>query len=176
MSSSSVTLPVIAGLAVGIGFVLVFSIFMNVSKLQEPTPAVSVSTSHQQQQEMLERGNIAMGFDQDKIMHHFMSTSTGGQIMIVALDSSGEETINQIKAHVADIQREFSQGNFTKPFFIHDQQVPGTDVMEAKKDLIKYSIKSLNNGSTLVLTTDDGELLQAIHQFMEYQGKEHQGH
>jgi hypothetical protein len=77
---------------------------------------------------------------------------------------------------VVDIQREFSQGNFTKPFFIHDQQVLGTDVMAEKKDLIKYSVNELGNGATLVLTTDDGELLRAIQQFMEFQGQEHHGH
>lgn len=172
------TLPVIAGLAVGIGFVVVFSVFVNVgSKPQsEPAPAVSISTSNQQQQEMLERGNIAMGFDQNKIMHYFMATETGGQIMIVALDGNDKETIGQIKAHVVEIQEEFSQGNFTKPFFIHDQDVPGTDVMKEKRDLIKYSVKELHNGTTLVLTTDDSELLHAIQQFMEFQGSEHMGH
>lgn len=128
------------------------------------------------QSAMLARGDIAMGFDQDKIMHHFMATSTGGQIMIVALDSNDNETISQIKAHVADIQQEFSQGNFTKPFFIHAQEVPGTDVMAEKKDLIKYSVQDLDNGAMLVLSTDDSELLQAIQEFMAFQGSEHQGH
>jgi hypothetical protein len=47
-----------------------------------------------------------------------------------------------------DIQKEFSEGNFTKPFFIHAQQVPGSKVMSEKKDLIKYSILQMKNGST----------------------------
>jgi hypothetical protein len=172
------TLPVITGLAVGVGFVVAFSVFMNVGSepQSEPAPAVSVSTSNQQQQEMLERGNIAMSFDQKKIMHHFMAAPTGGQIMIVASDSNDQETIIRIKTHVVDIQEEFSQGNFTKPFFIHDQEVPGTKVMIEKKDLIKYSIKERDNGATLVLTTDDRELLRAIQQFMEFQGSQHTGH
>ncbi|HKZ62190.1 MAG TPA: hypothetical protein VJZ68_07240 [Nitrososphaera sp.] len=125
---------------------------------------------------MLARGDVAMGFDKDKIMHHFMSTSTGGRIMIVALNSSDTQTILQIKDHVADIEKEFSEGNFTKPFFIHDQQVPGTDVMAEKKDLIRYSVEQLSEGAVLTLTTDDAELIQAIQQFMQFQGQEHQGH
>ena len=74
---------------------------------------------------MLARGNIAMGFNQSKIMHHFIATPTGGEIMIVALNSDND-TIKQIRNHVLDIQNEFSQGNFTKPFFIHASrfQVP----------------------------------------------------
>lgn len=142
----------------------------------EDSVTVSENRTSGDQAAMLERGNTAMGFDQYKIMHHFMATPTGGQIMIVALDSNDSETISQIKAHVTDIQYEFSQGNFTKPFFIHAQEVPGTKVMEEKKDLIEYSIEELDNGATLVLTTDDSELLQAIQQFMEFQGSEHQGH
>jgi hypothetical protein len=133
-------------------------------------------TNNDDRSAMLARGNIAMGFDQNKIMHHFMATPTGGQIMVVALDSNDNETISQIKSHIVDIQQEFSQGNFTKPFFIHAQDVPGTKVMAEKKNLIKYSIKELDNGAALVLTTDDSELLQAIQQFMEFQGSEHHGH
>jgi hypothetical protein len=161
----------------GIAFVLIFSFVMNGStsagfgKLSSSPPA-----SNSSQEAMLERGNVAMGFDQNKIMHHFMSTSTGGKIMIIALDGNDSETIVQINQHVIDIQEEFSQGNFTKPFFIHDQQVPGTDVMAEKKDLIRYSTQQLDNGAVLVLTTDDKELLNAIQQFMNFQGKEHMGH
>jgi hypothetical protein len=82
---------------------------------------------------MIERGNIAMGFNQNKIMHHFIATTTGAEIMIVALNSSDSDTTKQIRNRVADIQKEFSEGNFTKPFFIHAQQVPGTKLMTEKK-------------------------------------------
>ena len=61
---------------------------------------------------MIERGNIAMGFNQNKITHHFIATPTGGEIMIVALNSSDSDTTKQIRNHVADIQNEFSKGNF----------------------------------------------------------------
>jgi hypothetical protein len=125
---------------------------------------------------MLERGNVAMGFDQMKIHHQFMATSTGGEIMIMSTNTTDTQTINEIKSHVKDIQYEFSQGNFSKPFYIHDQVVPGTDVMTAKKDLIQYSIKDLDGGSALILTTNDTELLNAIQQFMNFQSSQHMGH
>jgi hypothetical protein len=75
-----------------------------------------------------------------------------------------------------DIQREFSQGNFAKPFFIHARQVPGTKVMSEKKDLIKYSIVNIKNGSALVLTTTDKQLIDAIGQFVMFQATAHSGH
>jgi hypothetical protein len=48
--------------------------------------------------------------------------------------------------------------------------------MSEKKDLIEYSINEIDNGSTLVLETKDKELVDAIHQFMIFQGTEHLGH
>ena len=125
---------------------------------------------------MTERGDIAMGFDQTKIMHHFSDTTTGGEIRIIALDVSDTKTISEIRSHVEDIRHEFSQGNFAKPFFIHDQIVPGTQIMTEKKDLIQYSTKQIEDGDILVLTTNDTELLDAIKQFMEYQSSQHVGH
>ncbi len=125
---------------------------------------------------MLERGNMVMGFNQTMIHHHFMSTATGGEIMIMSTNQSDIKTINEIRSHVKEIQYEFSAGNFTKPFYIHAQIVPGTNVMTAKKDLINYSIKDIDGGSILVLTTNDTQLLDAIQQFMNFQSSQHMGH
>ena len=134
------------------------------------------TTEISNQTAMLERGNVAMGFNQTKIHHHFMSTTTGGEIMIMSENMSDLQTINEIKSHVKDIQYEFSQGNFTKPLYIHDQIVPGTDIMTAKKNLINYSIKDIDGGSVLILTTNDTQLLNAIQQFMNFQSSQHIGH
>jgi hypothetical protein len=75
-----------------------------------------------------------------------------------------------------DIQKDFTKSNFSKPFFIHAEEVPGTKVMTEKKDLIKYSIQNLGNGAILILDTRDDEVINAIHHFMNYQGSQHHGH
>jgi len=125
---------------------------------------------------MLERGDIGMGFNQMAIHHHFAATPTGGEIIIMSTNMSDTATIREIRSHVRDIQREFSEGNFTRPFYIHAEQVPGTDVMAAKKDLIRYSIRDIDGGSVLTLTTNDTGLVAAIQQFMEFQSAQHMGH
>ena len=107
-----------------------------------------------------------MGFDQNKIKHNFTATEDGGKITITSLNANDTSTINQIKEHIKNIQNDFSNGNFTRPFFIHAQEVPGTKIMSEKRDLIKYSINELTNGSELVLNTTDKELVYAIHQFI----------
>jgi hypothetical protein len=121
------------------------------------------------------RGNIAMGFNQNNVVHRFLGTPVGGEIIITALNGSDRQTINQIKSHITEIQKEFSEGNFTKPFFIHAQEVPGTRVMSEKKELIKYEVLEMYNGSRLLLTTNDKVLIDAINRFMEFQAREHQG-
>ena len=137
---------------------------------------ITNTTAGFNQTAMLERGNIAMGFNQSMIHHHFMSTTTGGEIMIMSENMSDVQTITAIQNHVRDIRYQFSQGNFTKPFYIHAQIVPGTDIMTAKKDLINYSIKDIDGGSVLILTTNDTQLLNAIQQFMNFQSSQHMGH
>lgn len=136
----------------------------------------SLSSSSPTTMSMMERGDIAMGFNQNKIAHDFRSTPTGGEIMITALNPNEIETVEQIKSHTLDIQKEFLSGNFTKPFFIHAEEVPGTKVMTEKKNLIKYSIQNLADGMTLILDTRDDHVINAIHEFMNYQGSQHQGH
>ncbi len=147
----------------------------------------SVSMNHSQmnhmgmnmnmnQTEMMKRGEIGMGFNQTKISHQFVITPNGGKIIVTALVNNDTQTIGQIKNHINDIQKLFSEGNFTIPFFVHAQEVPGTDVMKNKKDLIDYSIVELKNGSSLILTTNDKDVVDAISQFMKFQTAEHKGH
>lgn len=56
---------------------------------------------------MMERGNIAMGFDQSKIAHRFIATSDGGKIVETALNSTDRQTIKEIKNHLVEIQESF---------------------------------------------------------------------
>jgi hypothetical protein len=147
---------------------------INSSKPTGATTTMNMNSSSMYS--MLQRGNIAMGFNQSKIMHNFIATPTVGEIMIVAQNSNDNNTIKQIKNHVVNIQKDFSEGNFTKPFFIHAQQIPGTKLMAERKDLIIYKIRQINNGSILLINTNDKQLLLAIHQFIAFQSTQHSGH
>ena len=135
-----------------------------------------MSSMNMNHMDMMKRGDIGMGFNQSKISHQFVITPNGGKIIVTALDNNDNQTITQIKDHIKEIQKLFSEGNFTIPFFVHAQVVPGTDVMTKKKDLIDYSIVDMKNGSSLILTTNDKEVVDAINQFMKFQATEHTGH
>jgi hypothetical protein len=168
MITMSGALPVVCGCSIYL--VMIFTSFVNASN------DVNSSSMNMTMMKMMEGENIAMGFNQSKIAHQFIATPVGGKIVVMSLNGSDIQTIGQIKNHVSDIQKEFSEGNFTKPFLIHAQEVPGTKVMSEKKELIKFDIMEMNNGSGLILTTNDKELVDAINQFMEFQSKEHHGH
>lgn len=169
-------IPIVVGMVIFIIIVATLYFTQTGSKINTVSENSSNITTSFNQTVMLERGNVAMGFNQTKIHHHFMATTTGGEIMIMSTNTTDTQTINEIRSHVKDIQYEFSQGNFSKPFYIHAQVVPGTEVMTVKKDLIQYSIKDMDGGSILILTTNDTELLDAIQKFMNFQSSQHMGH
>jgi len=169
-------IPIVGGAVILVIIVTTIYFVQTGSKINTISETTSNVTNDFNQTAMLERGDKAMGFNQSKIHHHFMATSTGGEIMIMSTNMSDTQTINEIRTHVKDIEYEFSQGNFTKPFYIHAQIVPGTNIMTSKNDLIQYSIKDVEGGSVLILTTNDTELLGAIQQFMNFQSSQHMNH
>jgi hypothetical protein len=147
MITMSGALPMVCGCSIYL--VMIYTSFASASS------DVNSSSMNMTMMKMMERGNIAMGFNQSKVAHQFIATPDGGRIVVTALNNSDSQTIKELKNHITDIQKEFSEGNFTKPFFIHAQEVPGTEVMTEKKHLIRYNILEMNNGSTLLLTTND---------------------
>ena len=151
-------------------------IYAQESSLDSLQNGLSQSVNSHNMTQMMQRGNLAMGFDQTKIAHEFSPTEDGGQIKIIALDENDNQTISQIKSHTRDIQKDFADGNFTKPFFIHAESVPGTDAMTQNKDQIQYKIQDLKNGSILLLITNNTSLINSINEFMAYQSTEHKGH
>ena len=118
---------------------------------------------------------MAMGVDQYTSTHHFEATSTGGRIELQrdSVDSLG---IAQIRAHMKLIQHAFQAGDFSTPAFVHMRDMPGTDVMKAKKDFITYTSADLPRGGEVRIATNDADALAAIKQFMAAQQMDHRAH
>ncbi|MFN8653066.1 MAG: hypothetical protein U0133_14275 [Gemmatimonadales bacterium] len=119
-----------------------------------------------------ERGGVYMGVDQDQSAHRFDSFADGGRIELLSTTGDSAD-VAAIRRHFAMIAEQFRQGDFRTPFAVHDETVPGTDVMQAKRAAIRYEIESLPRGAALRLRTGDKDAIAAIHTFMEYQRKEH---
>lgn len=113
-----------------------------------------------------------MGVDQSTSVHQFDALPDGGRIELQrAVDDSAG--VAQIRAHLREIAAAFKRGDFSIPGFVHQQQVPGTAVMAAKRDVITYAERDLPRGGEVRITTKDPEAIAAIHEFMAFQRQGH---
>lgn len=137
--------------------------------------AVLAAPEQQHRAGMDHRGHEAMGFDQAKAAHSFTTTADGGLIAIDAKDASDRTTIDRIRTHLAGVSKLFKAGDFSKPLFIHAQTPPGTDVMKALKKELDYRYEETKLGGKLTIKSAHREAVAAVHRFLEFQKKEHEG-
>ena len=119
-----------------------------------------------------QRGQVAMGVDQYTSTHKFDDLTDGGRIELQR-DAKDPRDIATIRAHLRDVMAAFQKGDFAVPGFVHAQEVPGTKVMAAKKNMIRYAYSDLPQGGQIRLTTSDPAALRAIHEFMAFQRMDH---
>jgi len=131
------------------------------------------SMTQKQMEEMNMRGDKAMGFDHLKTTHHFLLANDGGSIQVEANDPKDNESRDQIRRHLRHIAMMFSEGNFDVPMLIHEKTPPGSDVMQKLKADINYKYKELERGASIQISTNNAAALQAIHDFLRFQIKEH---
>lgn len=118
------------------------------------------------------RGRSAMGVDQYTSAHRFEALPNGGRIELQreTEDSAG---IEQIRKHLKEITVAFQAGDFRTPAFVHAMKVPGTDVMAAKKGMIRYEFRDLPRGGEVRIVTTDPEAVRAVHDFLAFQRTDH---
>jgi hypothetical protein len=146
-----------------------FAMIASACSAQTGKPATANDSSFAQMQQ---RGHMAMGVDQYTSQHKFDITSTGGRIELQRADDDSLD-IAQIRAHMRLIQHAFAAGDFSTPAFVHNKQMPGTDVMARKSALIAYTYADLPRGAEVRITTSDPEALKAIADFLNAQRMEH---
>lgn len=113
-----------------------------------------------------------MGVDQYTSTHHFESLPDGGRIELQR-DVTDTADVGQIRRHLQEITQAFEHGDFRIPGLVHDQAVPGTAVMGARRDRIRFEFRELPRGGEVRLTSSDPEALAAIHEFLAFQRQEH---
>ena len=79
-----------------------------------------------------------------------------------------------IQMHLQHAAGMFSEGNFSVPHFVHDQAPPGVETMKKLKSAIHYGPETMDNGGRIKIETASPEALSAIHQFLQFQIKDHQ--
>ncbi|MCB0088413.1 MAG: hypothetical protein KDE54_10915 [Caldilineaceae bacterium] len=128
------------------------------------------------QVEVATQGAEVMPFDLDKTTHIFEKLDNGGLQQVIVDEPGDTEQIALIRQHLAEEAERFAQGNFHDPSMIHGEAMPGLHelVMGAAKIHIEYS--EIAEGGQILYTTDDTELVDAIHAWFDAQVSDHGAH
>lgn len=122
---------------------------------------------------MQDRGRQVMGVNQYTSAHVFEDLPDGGRVVLDRADGADTAAITTIRAHMRDIATAFRSGDFTKPFQVHAQTVPGTAVMSARRDAISYELIDRPRGGEVRIRSSDPAAVAAIHEFLEFQRSAH---
>jgi len=127
---------------------------------------------------MQTRGAHAMGVDQYTSAHVFEDLPDGGRVVLERDDLADSAAIATIRVHMREIAASFRAGDFTKPFQVHAQTVPGTAVMGERRAAISYVPIDRARGGEVRITSRDSTAVRAIHEFLAFQRAQHhaEGH
>ena len=140
---------------------------------QVPATQTVQSPETSSQHDMEHHGEDVMGFSQTKTAHHFFLTKDGGVIEVTAKDPKDTVSQNQIRMHLPHIATAFASGDFTDPMEVHDQTPPGVPTMKRLKAQIQYKYEETNTGGRVLIHTDNTKAIEAIHDFLRFQIREH---
>ena len=119
-----------------------------------------------------QRGAGTMGVDQYASRHQFEDTRDGGRIEL-QMREADSAAVAQIRAHLRQIRQDFTEGRFSTPAATHAMEVPGTTVMAARKDRIRYEYRDLPQGGEVRIRSTDPEAIAAIREFLAFQRADH---
>jgi hypothetical protein len=127
----------------------------------------------QKDAELKRRGAEAMGFDQNKTTHHFRLSKAGGAIEVMANDPADDVSRDQIRAHLKTIAGQFAAGDFGKPLATHGELPPGARTMQERRSALTFTYEALAAGARVWITGSDAKSIDAVHEFLRYQIREH---
>ncbi len=122
---------------------------------------------------MQSRGAHVMGVDQYTSAHVFEDLPDGGRVVLERDDPADTAAIAAIRRHLREIAASFRAGDFTKPFQVHAQTVPGTAVMRDRRAAISYLPVDRPRGGEVRITSRDSAAVGAIHAFLAFQREQH---
>jgi hypothetical protein len=128
------------------------------------------------QAEVALRGAEVMPFDLEATTHRFESTETGLVQTVTVDDPGDDEQIASIRDHLEEEEGRFARGDFDDPATIHGQDMPGLAELRAGAGSIDIRFETRDDGARLIYTTDDPELIDALHRWGDAQVSDHGDH
>src|SRR6266540_5252216 len=174
MTSSNIRLPkllrsrvVVAALSAGTAILATLGVLSISGWLSLAVPS--------RQAQIHESGAQVMPFELSKTTHIFTMTQTGGVQQVIAKDAGDAAQIALIQQHLQQEATQFRTGNFSDPARLHGEEMPGLSDLKAGATRIRVEYAALPNGAQLTYTTDDLQLITALHQWFGAQLSDH-GH
>jgi hypothetical protein len=126
--------------------------------------------------EVAERGAEVMPFDLEATTHRFESTETGLVQTVTVDDPRDREQIALIREHLEEEAGRFAQGDLGDPATIHGHDMPGLAELRDGAANIDIRFESRDDGARLIYTTDDPDLIEALHHWGVAQVSDHGDH
>lgn len=127
----------------------------------------------EQQADVADRGAQVMPFDLDATTHVFTKTDDGGVQVVTADDPADAVQVGLIREHLIDERANFARGDFDDPAQIHGHDMPGVAELAAGYADIVVSYAERPDGAQLTYTTDEPQLVDAIHAWFDRQLMDH---
>ncbi len=127
------------------------------------------------QEAVAERGAAVMNFDLDRSTHVFEKQEDGG-LQRVYSDDGDTAQVALIRAHLQEIAGKFSAGNFHEPATIHGHDMPGLHALAMGHERIEITYSEIESGGQIVYTSEEADLVGAIHEWFDAQLSDHGSH
>lgn len=129
----------------------------------------------QRQADVAEAGRTVMPFDLDATTHVFEKLDDGGLQTVIA-DTDDSEQIALIRAHLSEEAERFARGDFHDPTMIHGDDMAGVHALMMGHDRMTVDYREVERGAEIRYSSEDPELVQAIHQWFDQQLRDHGQH
>lgn len=140
--------------------------FFATAQAQEPDAGKHASNSADAHQ--------LLPYSVERALEGFAKTANGGIMQIIAKSADDAQQIKPMQQYLRQTAEEYGKGDFSSTERFHGAHMPGLAQMKAAKaGAIKYQYKALNNGGQIVFSTEDPQLLNALHAWIDQQIKEH---
>lgn len=118
-------------------------------------------------------GAAVMPFDLGETTHIFEMTESGGIQQVIAKDPADSAQIALIQQHLHHETMLFMSGSFSDPMSLHGEDMPGVQELSAAAAQVQIEYAALPDGAQITFTTEDLQLITAIHRWFGAQLSDH---
>lgn len=138
------------------------------------TPAFAEENAAPQRREDVEqRRQELVPYNSAQALETFSKTVHGGVLHVVA-KADNPEQVELIQSHLKKMAEEFRKGGFSSTMRMHGPDMPGLQQLKtAPADDIRYEYKPLPNGAQIHFSTEYPQYVQALHEWLDAQAKDH---